>query len=508
MGKVLIHNIIKKVFIIFNIKGGGAIAIEYKFPTCSLIFTESYCIGNTAMFGGVFDLECINTIIQIKNIFFDRNNGYYDIGKGGGGSIIMIKGDVTTYVKIENNIFMDCLGSYENPVYSKGAIIQFWGYLEDNNSLFINNQKCFGGCAIFFMNFGRAKLLNTKFIANSASDIAGAVGISQNCNINFNNCIFLGCTSKKGGVVQISERSNVVFNNSNFTNNSAISGGLFHCYENYDSEIVIILTTFSGNSAIDNLFNLLTIFLRIISSYFYDNINTLFSLEESSLLIEKVEIFNHFCNNFVIGCALNAVKNSKIFFTFVNFSEINNIEEEGNIFLEFSYGEFYNLYLTNMRDQKKQGSCFNLKSSKIILNNSFFSNYDFNCIYGINVSLYLDFVFFDNRDRVNETLKNDNFNPFGSIYCENCLRILIFNCMFIMNKNSYYGGALSFLSYDENSELTADIFNCSFHNNEVLIKGGSIYLYGVNSNISKCSFKQNKAYIGGGIVFESLCKFD
>lgn len=451
----------------------------------------------------MLDEESFNSLIYVRNSFFEKNVGYNYIQGVGGGSAIMIKGDETATLISENNIYIDSLGNYSVPQCTEGVLIQFWGIVEDRNSIWISNKNCYGGCCLYVFNFAILSLKNSKFLLNIAAYVGGAIALTQNNKVYFENCLFVSCSSHKGGVFYVSERTQLIINQSNFSDNSAGSGAIIHGIENYDSEIKIVSSFFYNNFADDNLFNLLTVNIAIVDTLFFNNTNTLFYLSESVLSLQNVTISNHVCDNYVVGCIINSNDFSLISLKFVNFTMIQNLAEEGNIYLEFSEGEFSNLLFNDLKNLRKKGSCLNLQSSSISLNFSFLSNYDFNCIYSINSSLILNSNYFNNEKSNYTSFNSDLFSYYGTFYCENCLAIVISNCYFISNKNSDIGGALAILDLDY-GKLMVLVSNCTFKGNEVTNKAGSIFLNTVNANISNCTFEKNRASIGGAIVYESM----
>ena len=68
---------------------------------------NSYALENNAMFGGVFDCENTNSIAMIKDSVFERNYAYSRVTNVGGGGVLMQKGDYTTYISTNNNLYFD-----------------------------------------------------------------------------------------------------------------------------------------------------------------------------------------------------------------------------------------------------------------------------------------------------------------------------------------------------------------------------------------------------------------
>lgn len=83
------------------------LATEYRFPTCFVTLLNSYATKNTAMFAGVINIESLNSIFFVKNSVFEENTAFNYIQFVGGGSDIMGKGDSTTQIYSENNLFFN-----------------------------------------------------------------------------------------------------------------------------------------------------------------------------------------------------------------------------------------------------------------------------------------------------------------------------------------------------------------------------------------------------------------
>ena len=70
------------------------------------------------MFGGVFDIENLNSIVIIQNSIFELNYGFLYSVSAGGGSVLMIKGDYTTIVLSYNSMFYDTGMILRGSIYS------------------------------------------------------------------------------------------------------------------------------------------------------------------------------------------------------------------------------------------------------------------------------------------------------------------------------------------------------------------------------------------------------
>ena len=392
-----------------------------------------------------------------------------------------------------------------------GATIAFAGVYKDTNSTYLGNRMSSGGGSCYFLSFTQAYFIMTKFIWNYASVIGGVIGVTQQCFIYMENVLVLGNSAGKGGVISSTESSAIIIKNSNFTQNSAITGGIFHCLENYFYNITIISSNFSNNMGSDNLFNLMLTTIEIIDSIFSDNINTIFSLTQSSLTLNHIGILNHSCNNLVSGCIINSIQYSTVISEDVIISKMNNAYEEGTIYMELSSGTFSYMDFKILANLKSIGSCFDIRSSDLFINDSSFISYDTNCIYAENSTININNGYFNNEnakaDLLQFGIKYENLIKNGTIFCESCINFSISNSLLLYNNLSDYGGAITLTSYQNDYNFFAQIYNTSFLENEVTDQGGAVYLSNVNALILNCSFLMNKAKIGAAICFVSLCNF-
>ena len=380
----------------------------------------------------------------------------------------------------------------------------FGGVNNDQNSSYIGNRNVEAGGAIYLISFASGYYYNTKFIWNYANSLAGAVILNSGCYALMKNVFVLGCSSERGGVFTVVERSSLNIINCTFRNNSAGSGGILISLENYDSIMTIINSTFESNQGDDNLFNMLNTHLIADNCLFVNNINTIFSLTVSTLTLENVHIADHNCINQMIGCAISLTENSSILSNNFFMISINNLNEEGNIYLESSKGVFTSTFFQNLTNLKSLGSCFDLQNSYLIVDNGSFSNYDYNCFFAINSTIIINNSIFDNNDSI-FTHKNDFSIKYGTVLCTSCRNLYAYNSFFSNNKASDYGGTFYIVSNTEDYNFNMFLLNVSFIGNKVLQSGGVLYLKGVNGNIVNCLFKRNTANYGAGIYFESTC---
>ena len=87
--------------------GGGAICYEYRLPTCSVVFTNSYAYQNNAMFAGVLDFENWDSLCIVQESVFAENVGFIFELSAGGGNTIMVKGNSGTLLITRNILVID-----------------------------------------------------------------------------------------------------------------------------------------------------------------------------------------------------------------------------------------------------------------------------------------------------------------------------------------------------------------------------------------------------------------
>lgn len=343
-----------------------------------------------------------------------------------------------------------------------------------------------------------------KFYYNYATVQGGAIGITSDCNIYLENAVFIANSAPKGGVFSVMEGSSLTIVNSTFINNVAESGGLFHGLENYDSWINIFNSSFTHNYGDENLFNLMNSNLNIVNTSFSNNTNLLFSLAQSRTTFLDLKISNHFCENTAFGCLINSLQ-SDIIGEEIKFYENENILEEGITFFELSNVSFHSVYFENLRNFKNIGSCYDMRSSSLNINKGNFSNYDYNCIFAINSTILINNSIFDNS-QFQEEQKNI-FTRYGTVFCQSCTGLFVYNSAFRFNFLSDFGGSIGFISLLKEN-LTIYLQNSEFKANKVKKHGGSLYLKEINAAIINCSFSENRAYAGAAIYFFSSSTFN
>ena len=69
-----------------------------------------YALNNIGFFGGVFDIESVNSKVVIKDCVCEGNfawNPIMSVGDAGGGSAVMVMGDQTTQVFTSNMVYFN-----------------------------------------------------------------------------------------------------------------------------------------------------------------------------------------------------------------------------------------------------------------------------------------------------------------------------------------------------------------------------------------------------------------
>ena len=99
------------------------------------------------------------------------------------------------------------------------------GASKDNSSL-VTTINCNGNFNAFTIGNGvTASFMNILFI-NGNSDYGGAIYAGYKCDVNIDNCTFIGNNANsQGGTVDVNQNSHLSINNSAFSNNSADKGG-------------------------------------------------------------------------------------------------------------------------------------------------------------------------------------------------------------------------------------------------------------------------------------------
>ena len=71
------------------------------------MITNCYALQNVAFFGGVFEIDSINSIVIITNCVFEGNIGFNSKVSAGGGCVMALKGDQTTQLHTSNNLYFN-----------------------------------------------------------------------------------------------------------------------------------------------------------------------------------------------------------------------------------------------------------------------------------------------------------------------------------------------------------------------------------------------------------------
>ena len=163
------------------------------------------------------DLESGDALVIIQHSIFEKNIGYFYEVAAGGGSVVSVKGDLTTKLMTKNCLFFDSglssRGSFILSFYSflhiQGTIILFTVTYTDHNSTFIGNRKVIGGGAFYFCQYTKAYLYSTKFYDNHASVVAGTIALTPQSFAMIENATFVASSAELGGVFKVSEGSGI-----------------------------------------------------------------------------------------------------------------------------------------------------------------------------------------------------------------------------------------------------------------------------------------------------------
>lgn len=261
------------------------------------------------------------------------------------------------------------------------------------------------------------------------------------------------------------------------------------------TEIEFINCTISQNYAGSNLFDIIDSKLFLEKITISNNINNLFSVVRSSIILTDILIINHSCMIVSQGCLLYVFDNSQIYIINSVFNKVESMEKD-NIFLFESSLNISMVSFTFTNTKVKKGSCFSGVSSNISVNSTYFSFFDGNAIYlensviSLSNSLVIDFL---NKSKLSEK------NKFGAFVCLDCFEIKIENCSFLNNKG-VKGGAVYLIDSTRIESKEKYIKGGLFQENEGEEEGGALYMENQNIFIEGVKFDRNLA-INGGAIF-------
>ena len=283
-------------------------------------------------------------------------------------------------------------------------------------------------------------------------------------------------------------------------NNTSIEGGLLFTLENPDIEIKVEFCSFVNNSADFSIFSLENSFLSISNSVFHNNLNTLFSLTESRILLNNLSLVQQICSENQLGCLIVSEKKSSIFISNCVFHKVSSFKE-GLLYLMNSEIVIENSKLEDFYCEKFEGNCIMAYSSKLSIQRTFFTNFDYNCLFLKNSELAI----LQSEFRLSFLHPSQNSLNFGAIYCEDCLALEILDSFFENFHDIFKGAAIELLAneiFSKEIKSSYIIKNCYFFNNSAQF-GGAIANFNLNLTILQCIFFNNLAKKGGALFFDT-----
>ena len=124
---------------------------------------------------------------------------------------------------------------------------------------------------------------------------------------------------------------------------------------------------------------------------------------------------------------------------------INNLKENGGIYLELSNGSFSNVFFQKFKKSWKCWKCFLLLESRLFMNKGSFSNYSHNCMYGEKSNIVIKDSNFNNENG-NKTSDLNSIYKYGTIYCDTCYSFSVSNSIFLVNRKVFSGGSVGLSS--------------------------------------------------------------
>ncbi|KZX10436.1 transglutaminase domain-containing protein [Methanobrevibacter curvatus] len=443
--------------------------------------------------------------ITVDNCTFLNNTGE-------SGAAIFIYPQASNSI-IKNSIFNNNQGiqaSTDNFVQG-GAIRSGTTNLTITDSTFTNNFALNDGGAISIANGTGTKIINCKFINNSAN-MGGAIRISDS-EATISDSLFNQNNASNVGIIFILNGSATILN-SNFTSNKANNGGAVGIYNRTinDNKIIILKNLVFDSNTATNMGG--AIYTRIPIKYLNDSTfknnsaidgGGIYSL--SNLQINAA----NFTQNTATTSGGAIYANGQISISSKSNFASNNANNGGSIYALKDLNIFNSIFSKNNAISNGGALYVNGGATKIVNNSNFSSNSGVNggTIYSNGVLSIVSANFNDNLatgsggaiysintlDISNSNFNNNSAKNGGAIYSTNQMGII--SSSFTTN-TATDGGAI----YSTNN---LSMSSSSFNKNTAKGNGGAILLYGSSlSTITGSSkFISNSAKNGGAIYTSS-----
>jgi len=428
-------------------------------------------------------------------------------------------------VVIDNCTFKDNIAAGSGTAYQRGGAIYVYNSGSNaviKNSKFINNTANNDGGAIFIAtDTPNTKILNCEFIDNTAIRSAGGIA-NWGLNTVIDNCNFKGSKSNStstvytGGSIFSVYKVNVT--NSKFANDySKALGGSIYIYSYGDGSLVENCTFDGGKSS-----NGGAIATSASTTIKNNNFNYCEGYNMAGAILLMSSNNNVDSNTFrgnsarhggaiVIyeGSSNNNITNSKFNDNHVYASNGDN----GGAVYSYGSNTLYenNTFHHNVAEEYG-GAIFELvNAANTTINNCTFTANYAQADAG-NGGAY--FSASENNTIINSKFENNWAKANGAAIFIRKNNALIENSSFSKNLAAR-GGAIYIGTIEGKSPINYTINNCTFDQNGVNeSKGGAIYSWADELNITNSNFTKNMAMAGGAILFEKgpnfleNCTFD
>lgn len=345
----------------------------------------------------------------------------------------------------------------------------------------------------------------------------GLFSLKQNSTIIFNEVLFavfrlLFCRKffffffqniqilKNGGLIQIWGQCRFNMSKSQIINITSDYTGFIFSFENLREYITVEDTVFTNISSKESIFDCSSSNLILKNCSFQTIINFNIRVDSSNFLINQIFIKDVLCLIEQNGCIFSCSSNSYLEINDGKLSNISNSDMLGNIYLENSVANVTNLIWSDASAGKKTGACFYSENSEVLMLNSVFQSYYYNCLYIIATKIKLTNITFDNTELSDSRLFGTQI--YGAVYVENCQNFSVINSLFKGNSNAKFGSGIMLIN--SNLDSFHNLFlisNCTFQSNKADDSGGAIYLFSVVGLINSSLFNFNEASYGGGIYY-------